>query len=198
MREDFRAIWTSSGTPQARGHALETFLGRMARFSGLQVTGALRVKGTQIDGTVKHEGENHNIAAKWEHHAMSDEPVPALCRELEMNMHGCGIFISVNGFSARAQSILERPGSKNAVLVDGEDITLVLHELVTFPELLDRKTRAAQTRGQFYIHPITGTSKIKVAAREETRGVRPRVRISSPQLAIRRLGDVSMKPLGRA
>jgi hypothetical protein len=76
-------------------------------------------------------------------------------------MHGRGVFISINGYTSGALSMLERGGVKNTVLMDGEDITLVLSELLTFPELLERKIHGAQTRGKCYIHPITGDSKFK-------------------------------------
>lgn len=160
MRRDFRDVWLNTGTPQARGYAFEKFLAKMARYFGLQVTEAFKIKGTQIDGTVKYEGENYNIEAKWEHRLMSDEPLLAFCHKLEINMHGRGIFISVNSFSPGTLSMLERSSVKNTVLMDGEDITLILDETVTLPQALDQKIRAAQTRGQFYVHPVTGLNKI--------------------------------------
>lgn len=159
MRRDFYDVSMNSGKPQTRGYAFEKFLVKMARFYGLQVTGAFKVKGTQIDGTVKYEGENYNIEAKWEHQSMSDEPLLAFCQKLGINMHGRGIFISINGYTTGALSILERAGVKNTVLMDGEDITLILNELISLSEALDKKIHAAQTRGWFYIHPITGKSK---------------------------------------
>lgn len=160
MRQDFYGVSLGSGTPQQRGIAFEQFLGRMARYFGLQVSSAFRIEGTQIDGSIKYEGENYNIEAKWEHQLMSDEPLLAFCHKLEINMHGRGIFISVNGYTSGALSMLERAGVKNTVLMDGEDVTLILHELISLPNALDRKIHAAQTRGQFYIHPITGKNKI--------------------------------------
>jgi hypothetical protein len=160
MRQDFQTVCNTSETPQARGYAFEKFLVKMARYFDLQVTEAFKIKGTQIDGTVKFDGENYNIEAKWERQWISDEPLFAFCHKLLINMHGRGIFISVNGYSPGALSLLERNGVKNAVLMDGEDITLILHEMVTLPQALDQKIHAAQTRGQFYIHPITGQSKI--------------------------------------
>jgi restriction endonuclease Mrr len=161
MRADFHNVFASSATPQARGYAFEKFLVRMARFFGLQVTNSFRIKGTQIDGTIKYDGENYNIEAKWEHRLMSDEPLLAFCRKLEINVHGRGIFISINGYTADAVAMLERAGIKNAVLMDGEDIMLILNEMISLPETLDKKIRGAQTQGRFYIHPITGESKIR-------------------------------------
>jgi len=161
MRRDFQLVAVSKKTPQARGYALEEFLGKMARYFGLQVTGPFRIKGTQIDGTIKYEGENYNIEAKWEHRSLSDEPLLAFCHKLEITMHGRGIYFSVNGYTPGTLWMLERSGVKNTVLFDGEDITLILNELITLPQALDAKIHAAQTGGKFYIHPITRGSKIQ-------------------------------------
>lgn len=43
---------------------------------------------------------------------------------------------------------------------DGEDIALILNEMISLPETLDKKIHAAQTRGSFYINSVTGNSKI--------------------------------------
>ena len=112
MREDFYTVAMGSDSPQLRGFAFERFLSKMARFYDLQVTSSFRIEGTQIDGTLKYDGENYNIEAKWEHQTMSDEPLLAFCRKLEINMHGRGIFISINGYSPGAVSILERAESR--------------------------------------------------------------------------------------
>lgn len=161
MRTDFNSISMGKVKPQKRGFELEKFLAKMARFYGLQVTDAFRIEGAQIDGSVKYDGENYNIEAKWHDRALSNEPLLAFCRKLEINMHGRGIFISINGYSEDALSILERAGIKNSILMDGEDIILILNDMLTLPEALDKKVGAAQTKGQFYIHPITGDSKVK-------------------------------------
>lgn len=160
MRNDFNLVALGSTTAQARGYALETFLGKMARFFDLKVTSPFRIHGTQIDGTLKFDGENYTIEAKWEHQSLSDEPLLAFCHKQEMNMHGRGIFLSINGYTPGALSMLERSSIKNTVLLDGEDLVLVINELITLPDVLDAKVHAAQTRGQFYIHPVTRVSKI--------------------------------------
>ncbi len=133
----------------------------MARYFRLQVANPFRIKGTQIDGTIKYEGENYVIEAKWEHRSLSDEPLLAFCHKLEINMHGRGIYVSINGYTPGTLSMLESSGVKNTVLFDGEDIALILNEMITLTQALDAKIRAAQTRGKFYIHPITGENKIR-------------------------------------
>lgn len=160
MSKDFHSISMGSETPQKRGYAFEKFLVKMARFYELKVTGGFKLKGTQIDGTIKYDGENYNIEAKWHNRQLSDEPLMAFCHKQEINMHGRGIFISINGFTEGALTMLERSHIKNTVLMDGEDIALILNEMITFPELLEKKIHAAQTRGYFYINAITGKTKI--------------------------------------
>lgn len=161
MREDFQILSINSETSQKRGYAFEKFLVKMARFYELKVTEAFKIKGTQIDGTIKYDGENYSIEAKWHDRQLSDEPLLAFCRKQEINMHGRGIFISTNGFTEGALSMLERGSVKNTVLMDGEDIALILNEMLSLPEALEKKIHAAQTRGEFYINPITGKNKLK-------------------------------------
>jgi hypothetical protein len=160
MRVDFQSISMNSESAQKRGYALEIFLAKMARFFEMRVTESFRIEGTQIDGTIKYEGENYCIEAKWHDRQLSDEPLMAFCHKQETNMHGRGIFISINGFTGGALSMLERAAIKNTVLMDGEDIALILNEMITLPETLDKKIHAAQTRGDFYINAITGKRKI--------------------------------------
>lgn len=161
MRQDFQAISMDSKTPQKRGYLFEKFLAKMARFFDLKVSESFKLKSTQIDGTIKYDGENYSIEAKWHDRQLSNEPLMAFCHKQESNMHGRGIFISINGFTEGTLSILERSSIKNTVLMDGEDITLILTEMISFPETLDKKIHAAQTRGSFYINAVTGKSKIK-------------------------------------
>jgi hypothetical protein len=44
-------------------------------------------------------------------------------------------------------------------LVDGGDITLAVEGLMTFAEMIDRKVRAAQTRGLIYVDAMNGSPK---------------------------------------
>jgi len=56
--------------------------------------------------------------------------------------------------------MLEKSAVKNTVLMDGEDIALILNEMITLPETLERKIHAAQTRGEFFINAVTKKSKL--------------------------------------
>lgn len=163
MRKDFLLISTTSANSQQRGYAFERFLGQMARYFDLKVTEPFRISGTQIDGTIKYDGENYIIEAKWHDRSLSDEPILSFCRKQEINMHGRGIFISINGVTSGCLSILRRSSVKNTIIIDGEDLALILSEMITLPFLLEKKVHAAQTRGDFYINPVTGATKIALS-----------------------------------
>ena len=45
------------------------------------------------------------------------------------------------------------------IFVDGEDLVLVLEGHLSFSQMLDRKVKAAQTKGLIYVHPISGVVK---------------------------------------
>jgi hypothetical protein len=66
----------------------------------------------------------------------------------------------MNGYPQSALAILQRSGVRNVILIDGEDLTLVMKAHVELGRMLDAKIEAAQTRGAFYIHSITGKSKL--------------------------------------
>ncbi len=159
MRLDFQTLSMGSETAQKRGYAFESFLTKMMRYAGLQVTDSFRIKGTQIDGTVKYDGEFYNIEAKWHDRSLSDEPLLAFCHKQEINMHGRGMFISVNGYTDGALHLLERSHVKNTILFDGEDIALILNEMTSLSNAMETKIRSAQTRGLFYVNPVDGKSK---------------------------------------
>lgn len=161
LKDNFYTISLSSETNQKRGYAFEKFLSSLARYYDLKVSDPFKINGTQIDGTIKYEGENYTIEAKWHSKELSDEPLMAFAHKQEINMHGRGVFISVNGYTRGALSMLERSSVKNTILVDGEDITLVLDDFITFPKMLDAKIHAAQTQGRFYINPITQKPKFR-------------------------------------
>ena len=46
------------------------------------------------------------------------------------------------------------------IFVDGEDLMMVLEGFQSFSQMLDKKIKAAQTRGETYINAISGKNKI--------------------------------------
>jgi hypothetical protein len=160
LKESFLALHSGKTTAQKRGYALESILGELSRISGLEVTEPFRVNGEQIDGAVKFEGEHYIIEAKWQDKAAANEPVYQFVGKVEGKMYGRGLFVSVHGFSDHVVTSVVQGKAIKTIFVDGEDLVLVLEGHLSFGEMLDRKIKAAQTRGQIYVHPVSGMPKL--------------------------------------
>ena len=75
-------------------------------------------------------------------------------------MYGRGIFVSVHGFSNNVVQSIVTGKALKTVFIDGEDLIYVLEERLSFRQLIDVKVKAAQTRGDIYIHPLSKKSKL--------------------------------------
>ena len=138
---------------QKRGYLFETFLQKLFRSEGLEVTEAFKIEGEQIDGAVKFEGTHYLIEAKWQDKCSASDSLYHFAYKVAGKMYGRGIFISINGFSAEAVSALQLGKSINTILIDGMDLALVLDGMYSLKDLLDNKIKAAQTMGRIYVNP---------------------------------------------
>ena len=138
---------------------LELILKDLAILSGLEVTDPFRSNGEQIDGTIKYDGEHYIVEAKWQDKAVSNEPVYQFAGKVEGKMYGRGIFISIQGFSEPVITSLVTGKAIKTIFIDGADITLCVEGIIDFSRMIDKKIKAAQTKGLIYIDPITGKSK---------------------------------------
>lgn len=160
LKKNFLDLHSGKMPIQQRGYELEKILLELGRLSQLEVTEPFRVIGEQIDGAVKYDGEHYLIEAKWQDQAASNEPVYQFVGKVEGKMYGRGIFVSIHGFSDHVvRSILIGKAIKT-IFIDGEDLVYVLEENLSFSQLVDVKVKAAQTRGEIYVHPLTGKSKV--------------------------------------
>lgn len=150
---------------QKRGYLFETFLKLIATKERLIGIGddkfSVSLKGEQIDGRIKFEGENYVIEAKWQDKYMATNSLYQFAHKIQGKMLGRGIFISINGFSDDSVLAVSTGKSVNMVLFDGEDMVLISEGFYTFKEMLDVKVRAAQTMGLIYVDVRTEKSKIK-------------------------------------
>ncbi|HFE38702.1 MAG TPA: hypothetical protein ENK06_09865 [Gammaproteobacteria bacterium] len=160
LKEKYISLIQGGTSPQRRGYELELILQELGRISGLEVTEPFRVNGEQIDGAIKFEGEHYLIEAKWQDKASANEPVYQFVGKIEGKFYGRGIFVSVNGFSENVVSSLVHGKAIKTIFIDGEDLMMVLEGLQSFSEMLDKKVKAAQTKGEIYVNAITGKSKI--------------------------------------
>lgn len=147
-------------TPQRRGYELEGILQELGKLSTLEVTEPFRVNGEQIDCALKFEGEHYLLEAKWQDKASANEPVYQFVGKIEGKFYGRGIFVSVNGFSENVVSSLVHGKAIKTIFVDGGDLMLVLEGFQSLSQMLDKKVKAAQIKGEIYIDAITGKSKI--------------------------------------
>lgn len=159
LRTEYLDLLGNKISRQQRGYALERILAELARISRLETTEAFRINGEQVDGAVKFDGEHYLIEAKWQEKSASNEPVYQFAGKVAGKLYGRGLFISVNGFSAEVVRSLIMGKEIQTLFVDGEDLILVIEGHLNFRDMIDRKVKAAQTRGLIYVHPISGTEK---------------------------------------
>ena len=159
LRTEYLDLLGDKTSRQQRGYALERILAELARISRLETTEAFRVNGEQVDGAVKFDGEHYLIEAKWQEKSASNEPVYQFASKVAGKLYGRGLFISVSGFSAEVVRSLIMGKEIQTLFVDGEDLILVIEGHLNFREMIDRKVKAAQTRGLIYVHSISGAEK---------------------------------------
>jgi len=159
LRAEYLDLLANKTSRQQRGYALERILAELARISRLEATEAFRVNGEQVDGAVKFDGEHYLIEAKWQERSASNEAVYQFAGKVAGKLYGRGLFVSVNGFSPEVIRSLVMGKEIQTLFVDGEDLILVLEGHLTLREMIDRKVKAAQTKGLIYVHPISGAEK---------------------------------------
>ncbi|MEH2242735.1 restriction endonuclease [Nostoc sp.] len=160
LKKNFLDLHNGKTSTQQRGYELERILLELGRLSQLEVTEPFRIVGEQIDGAVKYDGEHYLIEAKWQDKSSSNEPVYQFVGKVEGKMYGRGIFVSVHGFSDNVVKTIVQGKALKTVFIDGEDLIHVLEERLSFRQLIDAKVKAAQTRGEIYIHPLSEKSKV--------------------------------------
>lgn len=160
LKAKFISLLQGEMVGSKRGYALEEVLRELSILFFLETTEPFRVNGEQIDGSLKYDGEHYIIEAKWQDKAAANEAVYQFAGKIEGKMYGRGLFISIQGFSEHVVTSLVVGKAIKTVFVDGGDLVLVLEGFITFSEMLDRKIKAAQTKGLIYIDAITGRAKI--------------------------------------
>lgn len=160
LRAEYLELLANKTSRQQRGYALERILAELSRLSQLETTEAFRVVGEQVDGAVKFDGEHYLIEAKWQERSASNEPVYQFAGKVTGKLYGRGLFISVNGFSPEVVRSLVIGKEIQTLFIDGEDLILVLEGHLNMREMIDRKVKAAQTKGLIYVHPISGAPKL--------------------------------------
>lgn len=160
LHQAFHQLFGSGMSPQARGKLFETFLRELFSRQSVKMGDHFCLKGEEIDGTFKFEGENYIVEAKWQEASVSTGQLYHFAHKVDGKMHGRGLFVSVNGFSRDGIEAIVRGKQIQTILMDGEDLSHVLEERLTLESLLDYKIRAAQTRGDVYVCALRQASKV--------------------------------------
>lgn len=147
---------------QKRGYLFEELLKKLLLKESIQISDSIKVVGEQIDGTIKYDGENYIIEAKWHDTATASNALYHFAYKVEGKLYGRGLFISINGFSTESIKALVKGKSLNTILIDGTDLMYVMEGLYTLNELLDNKIKAAQTMGKIYIDVVTMKDKVEI------------------------------------
>jgi len=160
IKRDYIKLIQGEFTASKRGYKLEVVLQELSKLSQLEVTEPFRVIGEQIDGAVKYDGEHYIIEAKWQDKESSNEAVYQFVGKIEGKMYGRGLFVSINGFSANVIQSLVTGKAIKTIFIDGSDIMMVLEKHINFSQMIDKKVKAAQTKGLIYIDSISEKSKL--------------------------------------
>ncbi|QAY68514.1 restriction endonuclease [Paenibacillus protaetiae] len=161
LETEFINLYRGYSSNQNRGYQLETLLKKLSDFSNLSFSEPFKLNGEQLDGSLKLDGENYLVEAKWHDSLTASDALYHFAYKVEGKMYGRGLFISINGYSRDAVKALIAGKSIKTILIDGGDLSMVFSGTIPFFEMLDAKIRAAQTKGLIYIDPLNFKSKIE-------------------------------------
>jgi hypothetical protein len=133
---------------QGRGYRLETMLGELATLEGVPYHQPFR-KGTatQTDGMVTYDGFQYLIEARWRSDPATVDAIGSLSAKALRNMQSTrGLFLSITGFRPPVVREIET-GTKNVLLMTGQELALILEGRFSFTEALRRKVDACASRG---------------------------------------------------
>lgn len=159
LKDRFISLLQGKITGARRGYDLEEILQSLAKLSNLDVTEPFRVNGEQIDGSIKFDGEHYLVEAKWQDKAAANEGVYQFAGKIEGKMYGRGLFVSIHGYSDNVVSSLVAGKAIKTIFIDGADLIVVLEGLIGFSDMLNKKIKAAQTKGLIYFDAIKGKQK---------------------------------------
>lgn len=145
---DFTTLCSMSESAQQRGYELEKLLVSIFNYFGIEVYKAFKLKGEQIDGSFKFDGQNYTFEAKWQDQVSAVNSLYAFAMKIETNnLYPRGVFLSIGGYSKEAVEIITKNKKPNLILFDAQDLIAVLEERISLNELLQHKIRFAQSKG---------------------------------------------------
>jgi hypothetical protein len=136
---------------QKRGYALERLLNALFALYDIDAKASFKIIGEQIDGAFTFESTEYLFEAKWQQDKASvpdlDSFVGKIGRKLDNTL---GLFLSVNGFADSVLSTFSQ-NRPPLFLMDGSDLSAVLEDRISLPELMTRKRQHASRTGEVFI-----------------------------------------------
>lgn len=150
LREQFMTLHQQE--PQARGYSLEKFLNKLFSLYDIDAKGPFRIVGEQIDGAFTFEGTEFLLEAKWRADKAAATDLDTFAAKIGRKLDNTlGLFLSMNGFQETAVS-LHSQNRPVMILMDGADLSVVMEDRITLPELLSRKRQHAARTGEILLN----------------------------------------------
>jgi hypothetical protein len=135
---------------QPRGYALEKFLNGLFALFDIDAKAPFRLAGEQIDGAFTFEGE-FLLEAKWQDTKVAVADLDAFAGKVGRKLDNTlGLFLSMNGFQDTAIDVHSQ-GRPTVILMDGADLSAVIEDRTSLPDLLRRKRQHAARTGHIFI-----------------------------------------------
>ena len=138
---------------QNRGYQLESLMTELFEIFGFAVEGSFtRNSGSeQIDGAFELDGLYYLVECKWQKKKVSHRETDSLLGKMRRSGADMGLFLSINGWSANAESALKQNPDKNIILVDGDDLRRVLTGEINLRHMLKSKRDMLKSRAEPFI-----------------------------------------------
>jgi hypothetical protein len=144
-----RLIEVSKLAPHPRGIAFEKFLKDLFDAYGMSAQASFKLKGEQIDGSFRLDGQIYLLEAKWQNDKTGAADLHILEGKLgEKAAWSRGLFISQNGFTEEGLHAFGR--GKRLICMDGLDLWEVLNGNLSLPDIIDRKAERAARTGEIF------------------------------------------------
>lgn len=139
---------------QAAGLALEDVLNRLFALEGLAPRQPFRVVGEQIDGSFDLDHETYLLEAKWEQHALPEQPLLVFRGKIEgKSSFTRGVLLAINGITPQAEAAITRGKQPNFFVMNGYELALVLAGQEELKSLLRRRQRLLAEEGRVQTMP---------------------------------------------
>ncbi len=155
VQADFAALKAelmslASLAPHARGYAFESFLKKLFDAFGLAAREPFSLRGEQIDGSFRLDGEIYLVEAKWHAQPVGVAELHTFHGKLDQKAAWTrGLFVSESGFTEDGLQAFGR--GKRLICMDGLDLYDSLDRGMPLDQVLARKVRIAGETGRCFV-----------------------------------------------